>query len=774
MPTIQETISRIINVEGPNIFKNKKKLCIAIEDLAPSLCEEIDFINKVYNDNVGQLIYETIVEDDIEKKKDLLREVDKYLDEKSGINANWRNRLLLFFQKPVLDYSNSKAEKKRERYQTSDEEIFEYKRTEGIKDNITTKNDVAYIGIVSNGCSNSQQSQIRESGQLLTTDNRNNITTKNDDSIIGGVSNGCFNSQQSQISDSRQPLTTDNGNNIATKNDDSFIGVVGNSYSYSQQSQSSDTKQRGAKAKFKDFIILALCFAVGILTAIILMDKIVKKHQDEQTSISGEVIRKEETYIPAEENEEPAVINAKVGDIIEFGTYEQDGNLENGSESIEWIVLDKNDERMLLISRYILDAMPYDERKEDVSWETCELRNWLNSEFYSISFSDNEKERIKSVTISNPDNMYYETKGGEDTIDKVFCLNVEEILEYYDFDTWYEKDQYGYCQALIAEVTQYAKDNGAYIYKITKEDYDSFLASEGYDSSCIDQECGWWWLRSPGIDGGSVNDVSDYGSAGWGSRYIEADVNHGVRPAIYIRLDEGGVSLDEAEVGDTVSFGTYEQDADDKNGKEDIYWTVFDEKDDRMLLVSNRILDYKPYNDDIGGEITWENCTTRKWLNEEFYQEAFSSTEKNRIVETELDNPSSYEFYQTSYMSDRWSWWQDGDLKGSGGGSDTVDKVFLLSYEEALEYFEDENRMVVATESVIEKGIYVMQVEEYEEKYIDIYTERCIGNSKWWLRSPAWDAEHIMLADYDGRLNAGRIDGDWFGIRPAIWIRKER
>lgn len=312
----------------------------------------------------------------------------------------------------------------------------------------------------------------------------------------------------------------------------------------------------------------------------------------------------------------------------------------------------------------------------------------------------------------------------------------------------------------------------AYIHKITKEDYDSFLASEGYDSSCIDQECGWWWLRSPGIDSRSINDVSDYGSAGWGSRYVEANINHGVRPALYIKIDEDVVSLNMAGVGDTVSFGTYEQDADNKNGTENIYWTVLDETDDRMLLISNKILDYKQYNEEVEDYITWDNCTAREWLNHEFYQNAFDNDEKQRIVEVELDNPSSYDFYQSSYMSERWNWWQDDESYGSNGGVNTLDKVFLLSYEEALKYFDDENRMAGATASAVEKGIYVLRVDDYKKDYSDIYKETGIGKAAWWLRSPAWDTEHIMRVDYDGRLNASRISGDWFGIRPAIWIWK--
>ncbi len=45
----------------------------------------------------------------------------------------------------------------------------------------------------------------------------------------------------------------------------------------------------------------------------------------------------------------------EVGDVIYFGSYEQDNNLSNGKEEIEWIVLAKENRKALLISKYALD-----------------------------------------------------------------------------------------------------------------------------------------------------------------------------------------------------------------------------------------------------------------------------------------------------------------------------------------------------------------------------------------------------------------------------------
>ena len=72
MPTIQETISKAIMAKGTIILKNRAALCIAIEDLSPDLSEELKFIKKVYNDEIGGILYEALIEGNIVKKRDIL------------------------------------------------------------------------------------------------------------------------------------------------------------------------------------------------------------------------------------------------------------------------------------------------------------------------------------------------------------------------------------------------------------------------------------------------------------------------------------------------------------------------------------------------------------------------------------------------------------------------------------------------------------------------------------------------------------------------------
>lgn len=105
--------------------------------------------------------------------------------------------------------------------------------------------------------------------------------------------------------------------------------------------------------------------------------------------------------------------NANVGDIVKFGSYEQDNNTENGSEPIEWQVLEKrSDGSLLVVSRYGLDSQPYNTERTDVTWETCTLRRWLNTTFFDTAFTSSEKSMIAKTRITNASNIYG-TSGGK-------------------------------------------------------------------------------------------------------------------------------------------------------------------------------------------------------------------------------------------------------------------------------------------------------------------------------------------------------------------------
>ena len=129
-------------------------------------------------------------------------------------------------------------------------------------------------------------------------------------------------------------------------------------------------------------------------------------------------------------------------EIICFGTYEQDGNKENGKEPIEWIVLQEVDNRVLLLSKDVLDYKQYDSAYSNkVTWKESEIRTWLNNSFYNSAFQEDEKKSIVSSKLSNR-NLELEdideegkpqpwvSYAGDDTTDKIFLLSVYEIEKY--------------------------------------------------------------------------------------------------------------------------------------------------------------------------------------------------------------------------------------------------------------------------------------------------------------------------------------------------------
>lgn len=202
--------------------------------------------------------------------------------------------------------------------------------------------------------------------------------------------------------------------------------------------------------------------------------------------------------------------SAGIGDIIEFGLYEQDNNDENGYEAIEWIVLDKEDNRILVLSKYCLDVEPYYYANKDVTWETSTIRQWLNENFLERAFSVNEADIIMEAELKNLDNemgYYDEGKGGNDTKDKVFLLSIEEAKKYFSSDS----DR-------IAEATEYAKEQGA---------------STNFSDS--DSEIPRWWLRSPGSDADLASNVREDGSIAKSGLRVDYE-GYCVRPALWINI----------------------------------------------------------------------------------------------------------------------------------------------------------------------------------------------------------------------------------------------
>ena len=196
---------------------------------------------------------------------------------------------------------------------------------------------------------------------------------------------------------------------------------------------------------------------------------------------------------------------AKVGDYIFFGAYEQDNNTSNGKEDVEWLVLEIKDGKALVISKYALDCQQYNTSYTDVTWETCTLRKWLNSNFINSAFTADEKAMIPTVTVSADKNPIYSTKPGNATQDQVFLLSITEANKYFSSDS-----------ARQCKPTEYAVAGGAYV--------------NSSNGNC------WWWLRSPGYNQNRAAIVNYYGDVYELGLIVDYD-NNAVRPALWIDLN---------------------------------------------------------------------------------------------------------------------------------------------------------------------------------------------------------------------------------------------
>jgi len=181
-----------------------------------------------------------------------------------------------------------------------------------------------------------------------------------------------------------------------------------------------------------------------------------------------------------------------VGDTIVFGSYELDDNATNGKEGIEWLVLAKEDDTILVISRYGVDWQKYNGEETSTSWEKCTLRSWLNHDFFYSAFSEKEQTIILTTTVSADENPEYNVNPGSDTQDKMFLLSILEADKYFNSN---------------------------------RERTCRFIAQDAW----------FWWLRSPGETLDNAATVDRDGSINKEGAQVNI-VNILVRPAMWIDL----------------------------------------------------------------------------------------------------------------------------------------------------------------------------------------------------------------------------------------------
>ena len=203
-----------------------------------------------------------------------------------------------------------------------------------------------------------------------------------------------------------------------------------------------------------------------------------------------------------------------------------------------------------------------------------------------------------------------------------------------------------------------------------------------------------------------------------------------------------GLELGSVSVGDHFTFGNYPQGEDGE--EQPIEWRVLAVESGKALVISEKLLDCIEYNE-TSTEVTWETCTLRNWLNNDFISKAFSSSQQAKIITVTNQNPNNPEY----------------DTKG---GNATQDKIFALSIDEAKKYFrDDDDRIAVPTCYAKKQGCYVSD---------DYSLPNGEKTGWWWLRSPGISSSSAAIVDVNGDIcrYGSNVDGHVGCVRPAFWL----
>jgi len=175
-------------------------------------------------------------------------------------------------------------------------------------------------------------------------------------------------------------------------------------------------------------------------------------------------------------------------------------------------------------------------------------------------------------------------------------------------------------------------------------------------------------------------------------------------------------------------------------------WYVLDEQNGKSLIITEKVIEKRSYNKQ-DGEVTWEACDLRKYLNEDFYN-TFNDTDRKKIIETVIEN-------------------NNNPWDGTNGGNSTTDRVFLLSISEVVKYFGDSGKL--QSKQFGPKGESWWFNDQYNADRVAKFGSKYAW---WWLRSPGYIGSRVAYICINGNVH---IHGEGFksgggGVRPALWL----
>ncbi len=467
-------------------------------------------------------------------------------------------------------------------------------------------------------------------------------------------------------------------------------------------------------------------------------------------------------------------LKASYSDTFWIGTFPQSDKGGIQQEPLKWRVVSVDGHRALLVTDKIIYTIPFGNGKSsNVVWKDSGIKKWLDDVFEKKAFSDIQSSKILYEILPTKVGSTVNTNG----LEKVFILSNDETKEYF-----VNKD------SLKAKATEYAKSN-----------------SEGCKITVDDKGFSSWWLRSESIDANHVDTINSKGNS---DIYIYPDNNTiGIRPAFFYNLNsniykssnnhvtfelnggrwkdgsklweefdayQGGQKLPDAtniippdgdtflgwviqgendliseiaanQTGDivleavygSVWFGTYPQN--DKTGvqEEPIKWNILKRNGDEVLLISDNVLDNVSYHHQDYTTTPWENSDVRSWLNNSFKNRAFTINQSNNGIATKSISTLNQ--------------------------NDTIDSLFLLSYDEANSYFSSDNsRKSKATE-------YAKNISNNGGK---LSTNNGYGD--YWLRTKGFSVSNsaqFVSANGDLFGSGAHVNNRTIGIRPVLYAK---
>ena len=188
--------------------------------------------------------------------------------------------------------------------------------------------------------------------------------------------------------------------------------------------------------------------------------------------------------------------------------------------------------------------------------------------------------------------------------------------------------------------------------------------------------------------------------------------------------------MKQVNVGDIVSFGSWP--AQLEGPFVPLTWHVLEVRaNGDALLLCHDIIECRSYHDS-KGDITWQNCDLRYWLNAVFFTRAFSSDEQALVIPEKCVA-------------------EDNAVFRTEGGGDTEDYVFCLGFEQAKRFF---------------------SVDAMRQAHPTAYAKRAPFTCWWWLRAPGGHQFSCAAVAENGAIdyNGFHASLDCIGVRPAVVV----